>query len=111
MGNTASIPPHADVQSGGKKDTSYVDCSEANATSMATTICIYLSQPPLGRTSRLSRENSGGVPLLWACTSVASASEAMLVEEQEVNGGGSPEYRHTFDLQRKIERLQTWSRF
>ena len=29
--------------------------------------------------------------LLWVCTSVASASEAMLVEEQEVNGSGSPD--------------------
>ena len=79
MGNMASTPPHADVQSGGKKDISYVDYNEANTTSMATTICTYLSQSPLERTSRLSHENSGGVPLLWVCTSVASASEAMLV--------------------------------
>ena len=91
MGNMASTPPHADVQSGGKKDISYVDYNEANTTSMATTICTYLSQSPLGRTSRLSRENSGGVPLLWVCTSIASASEAMLVEEQEANGSGSPD--------------------
>ena len=91
MGNVASTPPHADVQSGGKKDISYVDYNEANTSSMATTICTYLSQSPLERTSRLSRENSGGVPLLWVCTSIASASEAMLVEEQEVNGSGSPD--------------------
>ena len=92
MGNMASTPPHADVQSGGKKDISYVDYNEANTTSMATMICTYLSQSPLERTSRLSRENSGGVPLLlWVCTSIASASEAMLVEEQEVNGSGSPD--------------------
>jgi hypothetical protein len=39
----------------------------------------------------VSRENSGGVPLLWVCTSIASASEAMLVEEQEANGSGSPD--------------------
>ena len=66
MGNMASTPPHADVQSGGKKDISYVDYNEANTTSMATTICTYLSQSPLERTSQLSRENSGGVPLLSA---------------------------------------------
>jgi hypothetical protein len=30
MGNMASTPPHADVQSGGKKDISYVDYNEAN---------------------------------------------------------------------------------
>jgi hypothetical protein len=54
MGNTASTPPHADVQSGGKKDISYVDYNEANTTGMATTICTYLSQPPLERISRLA---------------------------------------------------------
>jgi hypothetical protein len=79
MGNMASTPPHADVQSGGKKDISYVDYNKANTTSMATKICTYLSQSPLERNSRLPHGNSDGVPLLWVCTSVASASEAMLV--------------------------------
>ena len=79
MGNMASTPPHADVQSGGKKDISYVDYNEANTTSIATRICTYLSQSLLERNSRLPHGNSDGVPLLWVCTSVASASEAMLV--------------------------------
>jgi hypothetical protein len=89
MGNMASTPPNADVQSGGKKDISYVDYNEANATSMTTTICTYLSQSPLERTSRLAHGNSGGVSLLWVCTSVASASEAMLVRRTKANASSS----------------------
>ena len=45
---------------GSKKGNDY---NEANTTSMATTICTYLSQSPLERTSRLAHENPGGVPL------------------------------------------------
>jgi hypothetical protein len=75
----ASAPPHADAQSGGKKDISYIEYNEGITAILATILCTYLTHYPLQQTPRLQYQISVGPPLHWVCTSIASTIEAVLV--------------------------------